>query len=158
MEEYLTISAVAASRQAAQEEREDQDQEEEVSVSPPLTGQHWNHEVHARGAAFGFNAIPFISQAERLGEFPISNKDNVNNSRQEYLEELEKWSSPPSYSEVVTKDSTSNDGEEPDKREDNVSEGDSHQVTIDMEMLTSEAGLPSYDDACRINNINNNYI
>lgn len=73
------------------------------------------------------------------------------------MEELEKWSSPPSYSEVVTKDSTSNDGEEPDKSGDNVSE-DSHQVTIDMEMLTSEAGLPSYDDACRINNINNNYI
>ena len=57
----------------------------------------------------------------------------------------------------MTKDSTSNDGEEPDKSGDNVSE-DSHQVTIDMEMLTSEAGLPSYDDACRINNINNNYI
>ena len=74
------------------------------------------------------------------------------------MEELEKWSSPPSYSEVVTKASSSNDDEEPEKSEDNVSEGDSRQVTIDMEMLTSESGLPSYDDACRINNINNNYI
>ena len=74
------------------------------------------------------------------------------------MEELEKWSSPPSYSEVVTKALTSNDGEDTDKSEDNVSEEGSLQVTIDMEMLTSEAGLPSYDDACRINNINNNYI
>ena len=71
VEEYLTMTAVAASRQAAQEEREDQDQVEEVTVSPPLTGRHWNHEVHARGAAFGFNTIPFISQAERLGDFLI---------------------------------------------------------------------------------------
>ena len=75
------------------------------------------------------------------------------------MEELEKWSSPPSYSEVVTKDSTSSDGEELDKSEANdASEEESPHVTIDMEMLTSEAGLPSYDDACRINNINNNYI
>ena len=74
VEEYLTMTAVAASRQAAQEEREDQDQDGEVSVTPPLTGRHWNHEVHARGAAFGFNAIPFISQAERLREF--SNKNS----------------------------------------------------------------------------------
>ena len=75
VEEYLTMTAVAASRQAAQEEREDQDLDDEVSVSvtPPLTGRHWNHEVHARGAAFGFNAIPFISQAERLREFSIKN-------------------------------------------------------------------------------------
>ena len=32
------------------------------------------------------------------------------------------------------------------------------QVTMNIEMINSEAGLPSYEDACRINNINNNYI
>lgn len=49
--------------------------------------------------------------------------------------------------------------EEPDKSDDNdVSDEASHQVTIDMHLLSAEAGLPSYDEACRINNINNNYI
>ena len=67
VEEYITMTAVAASRQAAQEDQEDQEAEEaESSVTPPMTGHHWNHEVHARGAAFGFNTIPFTSQAERL--------------------------------------------------------------------------------------------
>ena len=61
------MTAVAASRQAAQEGHENQEAEEaEASVTPPMTGHHWNHEVHARGAAFGFNTIPFTSQADRL--------------------------------------------------------------------------------------------
>ena len=48
---------------------------------------------------------------------------------------------------------------EPDKSDNNdVSDEASHQVTIDMHLMTTEAGLPSYDEACRINNINNNYI
>ena len=47
--------------------------------------------------------------------------------------------------------------EETDKSDDDTNEA-MPQVSIDMELLTSEAGLPSYDDACRINNINNNYI
>lgn len=64
MEEYITMTAVAASRQAAQEDQEAE--EDEASVTPPMTGHHWNHEVHARGAAFGFNTIPFTSQAQRL--------------------------------------------------------------------------------------------
>ena len=64
VEEYMTMSALAASRQEAQEEREERE-EREASITPPVTGDHWNHEVHARGAAFGFNTIPFISQAER---------------------------------------------------------------------------------------------
>ena len=67
VEEYMTMTALAASRQEAQEVREDLEAEDsEASVTPPMMpGQHWNHEVHARGAAFGFNTIPFISQAER---------------------------------------------------------------------------------------------
>ena len=61
------MTALAASRQEAQEVREDLEADDsEASVTPPMMpGQHWNHEVHARGAAFGFNTIPFISQAER---------------------------------------------------------------------------------------------
>ena len=35
------------------------------TLPPPVPWHHWNHEVHARGAAFGFNAIPFTSRAER---------------------------------------------------------------------------------------------
>ena len=63
------MNALAASRQEAQEVREDQEAEDsEASGITPITGQHWNHEVHARGAAFGFNTIPFISQAERFLE------------------------------------------------------------------------------------------
>lgn len=66
VEEYMTMSALAASRQEAQEEREEREADDnEASVTPPVTGDHWNHEVHARGAAFGFNTIPFISQAQR---------------------------------------------------------------------------------------------
>ena len=65
----MTMSALAASRQEereAQEEREEREADDnEASITPPVTGDHWNHEVHARGAAFGFNTIPFISQAER---------------------------------------------------------------------------------------------
>ena len=90
-------------------------------------------------------------------------KFNVKIPRQEYLEELEKWSSPPSYSEVVTIDPSSTVGtqgieEGPDKSDNDDNDEASHQVTIDMHLLTAEAGLPSYDEACRINNINNNYI
>ena len=49
--------------------------------------------------------------------------------------------------------------EGPDKSDSDDNDDEvSHQVTIDMHLLTAEAGLPSYDEACRINNINNNYI
>ena len=65
MEEYVTMTALAASRETeAQEEGEER--EEEIVTPPPMTGHHWNHEVHARGASFGFNTIPFISRAERF--------------------------------------------------------------------------------------------
>ena len=69
----MTMNALAASRQEAQEVREDQEAEDsEASGITPITGQHWNHEVHARGAAFGFNTIPFISQAERsITKLPV---------------------------------------------------------------------------------------
>ena len=52
---------------------------------------------------------------------------------------MEKWSAPPSYDAILELD-----------------EARDHQNQITIEIQTD--GLPSYDEACRINNINNNYI
>ena len=56
--------------------------------------------------------------------------------------DIEKWSSPPSYDAILELDGQS----QVDSRD--------HQITIEIQT----DGLPSYDEACRINNINNNYI
>ena len=37
----------------------------------------------------------------------------------------------------------------------NIANGNDDHITVD---LIQSDGLPSYDDACRISNINNNYI
>ena len=74
-------------------------------------------------------------------------KNNFLISRQEYIEELEKWSSPPSYNAVIEHDNH--------VTHDDIDNGNDDHITIDM--IQSD-GLPSYDDACRISNINNNYI
>ena len=57
--------------------------------------------------------------------------------------DLEKWSGPPSYDAILELEGQT----EVETRE--------HQITT-VEIQTD--GLPSYDEACRINNINNNYI
>ena len=58
---------------------------------------------------------------------------------------MEKWSSPapPSYDAILEQDAQS---EEQTRRD--------HQITVEIQT----DGLPSYDEACRINNINDNYI
>ena len=58
--------------------------------------------------------------------------------------DIEKWSSssPPSYDAILELDSQS--------------QVDSRDQQITIEIQTD--GLPSYDEACRINNIYNNYI
>ena len=53
-------------------------------------------------------------------------------------------------------DGLNNDDE--DKSDSEDVEIVNQQVTMNIEIINSEAGLPSYEDACRINNINNNYI
>ena len=58
--------------------------------------------------------------------------------------DIEKWSSPPSYDAILELDGQS----EVDSRDQR------DQITIEIQT----DGLPSYDEACRINNINNNYI
>ena len=50
-------------------------------------------------------------------------------------------------------DGLNNDDE--DKSDSEDVEIVNQQVTMNIEMINSEAGLPSYEDACRINNINN---
>ena len=68
------------------------------------------------------------------------------NHRHSFNDEQEKLSLPPSYSAVVQFD------EDNDNHDNEVTEA---QVTID---IIQSDGLPTYDDACRMNNINNNYI
>ena len=56
---------------------------------------------------------------------------------------MEKWSAPPSYDAILELDGQSQSEASRD-----------HQITIEIQT----DGLPSYNEACRINNINNNYI
>ena len=63
MEEYLSMTA-AQGRGSGEETGGVLDTVLDT-LPPPVPWNHWNHEVHARGAAFGFNAIPFTSRAER---------------------------------------------------------------------------------------------
>ena len=55
---------------------------------------------------------------------------------------MEKWSAPPSYEAILELEAQSE------------AESRDHQISIEIQT----DGLPSYDEACRINNINNNYI
>ena len=83
---------------------------------------------------------------------------------------MEKWSSPPSYSAILEQDNNNNneetqfDNSTDDVHLDNqivVRESDTNQIitnNLTIDIIQADDGLPSYDDACRINNINNNYI
>ena len=142
--EQISINTVAARHSYNSDEEETDDVGSRSEVHPDV----WNHAVHARGASFGFNT-PFIpNNNDRFSKIQqFSKKNNFLISRQEYIEELEKWSSPPSYNAVIEHDNH--------VTHDDIDNGNDDHITIDM--IQSD-GLPSYDDACRISNINNNYI
>ena len=74
--------------------------------------------------------------------YKICNESPVCLLRGGTVVDIEKWSSPPSYDAILELDGQS-EGERRDQ-----------QMTIEIQT----DGLPSYDEACRINNINNNYI
>ena len=69
--------------------------------------------------------------------------NNKNVYRPDYVVDFDKWSSPPSYETILELDS---------RGQGDITDHNHIQVEIQTD------GLPSYHEACTINNINNNYI